>query len=83
MHICQKWGNGELFKQFAAVILVQLRDPSVQEAMSIPDLLPYQDLAVAKEMASEMIATNGHGILWILDAWMGRATSTPTQFYFQ
>ena len=69
IHICKKWGRGELFEQFSVVILVQLRDPAVQRAKSIADLLPCQDVAVAQEYASDIIATNGRGILWVLDGW--------------
>ena len=69
IHICTKWGRGELFEQFSVVILVQLRDPAVQRAKSIADLLPCQDVAVAQEYASEIIGVNGHGILWVLDGW--------------
>ena len=69
IHICKKWGRGELFEQFSVVILVQLRDPAVQRAKSIADLLPCQDVAVAQEYASEIIATNGRGILWVMDGW--------------
>ena len=69
IHACKKWGRGELFEQFSVVILVQLRDPAVQRAKSIADLLPCQNVAVAQEYASEIIATNGRGILWVLDGW--------------
>ena len=69
IHICKKWGRGELFKQFSVVILVQLRDPAVQRAKFIADLLPCQDVAAAQEYAREIIATNGRGILWVLDGW--------------
>ena len=69
VHICQRWGKGELFQQFICVILVQLRDPAVQRAQTIADLLPYQDLIDAQELATELMATNGRGVLWILDGW--------------
>ena len=69
IHVCKKWGRSELFEQFSVVILVQLRDPAVQRAKSIADLLPCQDVAVAQEYASEITATNGRGILWVLDGW--------------
>ena len=67
--ICQNWGEGKLFQQFAAVILVQLRDPAVQRAQTIADLLPVENAAIAQEVAAELIATNGRGVLWILDGW--------------
>ena len=67
--ICQKWVKGELFQQFTAVILVQLRDPAVQRALTIADLLPVENSVVAQELADELIATNGRDVLWILDGW--------------
>ena len=66
VHICQRWGKGDLFQQFTIVILVQLRDPAVQRAQIIADLLPIES---AQEVAAELIATNGRGVLWILDGW--------------
>ena len=69
IHICQRWGTGELFQLFADVILVQLRDPAVQRAQTIADLFPVENVAVAQEVTSELIATNGRGVLWILDGW--------------
>ena len=69
IYICQKWGKGELFEEFTLVILVQLGDPAVQRAQSISDLLPCQDVAVARKLAAELEATKGRGVLWILDGW--------------
>ena len=69
IHICQQWGRGELFNEFAVVILVQLRDPKVQSAQSIADLLPCEDRAMAERAATEIMAINGSGVLWILDGW--------------
>ena len=66
VHICQRWGKEELFQQFTVVILVQLRDPAVQRAQTIADLLPVEN---AEEIATELIATNGRGVLWVLDGW--------------
>ena len=68
-HIIHKWAQGELFEEFTLVILVQLGDPSVQRAQSISDLLPCQDVELAQELAAELKATNGRGVLWILDGW--------------
>ena len=66
VHICQRWGKGELFQQFTVAILVQLRDPAVQRAQTIADLLPVEN---AEEIATELLASNGRGILWVLDGW--------------
>ena len=69
IYVCQKWGKGELFEEFDLVILVQLGDPAVQKSQSISDLLPCRDVAVAHKLASKLVATKGHGVLWILDGW--------------
>ena len=66
VHICQRWGKGELFQQFTVVILVQLRDPAVQRAQTIADLLPVEN---AEEISAELMAPNGRGVLWVLDGW--------------
>ena len=69
IHICQQWGRGELFNQFTVVILVQLRDPKVQSARSISELLPSKDVAMAEQAAREILANEGSGVLWILDGY--------------
>ena len=69
VHICQQWGREELFNEFTVVILVQLRDPRVQSANSIADLLPTKNYAMAEQAAREIIANEGSGVLWILDGF--------------
>ena len=69
VHICQQWGRGELFNEFSVVILVQLRDPEVQNAQSFVDLLPAENRETAEQAAAEIMAVKGSGILWILDGW--------------
>ena len=69
VHICQQWGRGELFKEFNVVILVQLRDPEVQNAQSFVDLLPAENRETAEQAAAEIMAVKGKGVLWILDGW--------------
>ena len=69
VYMCQKWGRGELFNEFTVVILVQLRDPRVQSAQSIADLLPSRDRAMAEQATEGIIANEGSGVLWILDGW--------------
>ena len=65
--ICQRWGAGELFQEYEAVIQVQLRDPIVQSAKEIADLLPSRTNVMAQEVADEIVACDGKGVLWILD----------------
>ena len=69
VHICQQWGRGELFNEFIVVILVQLRDPKVQSAQVIADLLPCENRAMAEQAAMDIVATRGCSVLWILDGY--------------
>ena len=69
VHIRQRWSRGELFQEFTIVILVQLRDPAVQSAQSIADLIPCPHIESAQEVASIIKANLGRGILWVLDGW--------------
>ena len=69
VHVCQRWSRGELFEEFTVVILVQLRDPAVQSAKSIADLLPSRDDQMAEEVARVITASDGRGVLWVLDGY--------------
>ena len=69
VHVCQRWSRGELFEEFTVVILVQLRDPAVQSAKSIADLLPSRDDQMAEEVAKAITASDGRGVLWVLDGF--------------
>ena len=68
-HICQKWASGGLFQQFSLVVLVQLRDPAIQSARTIADLLPHADDRLAQEVLSEIQCREGEGILFVMDGW--------------
>ena len=69
LHICQEWGIRNLFTKYRMVILVQLRDPEVQKASSIADLLPCRDDVMARRYTNEITAVDGKNVLWILDGW--------------
>ena len=69
IHISQQWGRGELFNEFTVVILVQLRDPEVQNAKLIAELLPCENRSMAEQAEREIMAVRGSGVLWVLDGW--------------
>ena len=76
-HICQKWECGELFQEFRVVIFVQLRDPSIQEAKSLVDLLPAKNEAMASDIVTEIGFCEGQGILFVIDSW----DELPVQYH--
>ena len=66
-HMCQKWGSGELFQEFALVIYIELRD-FAQPLGSVADILPCS--SDMKESAwNEIKATDGKKVLFLLDGW--------------
>ena len=69
LHICQEWGKGQLFQQYDVVILVKLRDPLVQTAKCVADLLPCVDNAMTDQVEEEIKSNYGKGMLWVLDGW--------------
>ena len=70
LDICKKWNEGELFQEYKAVILVRLRDPQVQKAKTLADLLPACcNVARAQQVETAIKAVHGRDVLWILDGW--------------
>ena len=69
LHICQEWAKGEIFQQYDVVILVKLRDPHVQKAITISDLVPQVSKSKADQVEADMISNYGKGVLWVLDGW--------------
>ena len=69
VYISQQWGEGKLFQEFKYVVLVRLRDPAVQAASCIADLLPGRDDEMRQQATIDITANDGQGVLFILDGW--------------
>ena len=69
VYICQQWGNNKLFQEFVLVIFIQLREPEIQKANCIADLLPGSDSSKSQRAADRICAKYGQGVLFILDGW--------------
>ena len=69
VYICQQWENNQLLLEFTLVILIRLREPEVQEAKCIADLLPGRDPTMSQRAADRICANDGQGVLFILDGW--------------
>lgn len=68
-HICRRWRDADVFPGFRLVVYVQLRDPVIQSAQSIADLLPCRNDQMAREVFADMEAKDGEGVLFVLDGW--------------
>ena len=69
LHICDQWAKGELCQQFSQVILVKLREPKVQRATKLSDILPKESEVIGHEVMEELIACKGEGVLFVFDGW--------------
>ena len=67
-HLCKRWEAGELFQEFEIVLFVQLREPIIQSAQSLEDVLP-SELSTKREVVSAIQYCCGHKVLIILDSW--------------
>ena len=67
--ICKCWADGELLEEYDAVILLPLRDPEIQAAKSIKDLLLVLDDELIECVYKEIAKTNGEGICFLLEGF--------------
>ena len=68
-NICQKWGAQELFSNFRTVVFIQLRDPAIQSAKSVEDILPATSREQAKNVLAEINFSRGKDLLFVMDGW--------------
>ena len=68
-HVCKKWESGELFQEFRVVVFVPLRDPAVQSATSLADVLPAKSKNMRTQIVSRLECFNGRDVLFVLDGW--------------
>ena len=69
IHICKCWAKGDILQGFDAVILLPLRDPEIQEAKNIKDLLLILDDDMREGVFREIVKCNGEKICFILEGY--------------
>ena len=74
LQICHLWSEEKLFQEYKLVILVKLRDPTVQNAKSVIDILPSHN---AKSVGNLLEACFGDNVLFVLDGWDELPSSAP------
>ena len=67
--ICKCWGDGELLEEYDAVILLPLRDPEIQVANNIGDLLLVENKNEREVLYDEITKRNGEGICFLLEGF--------------
>ena len=82
-HVCQTWESGELFQNYRSVVYVQLRDPTIQSAQSVEDLIPAESRDQAKMVMDEFRSCRGRDLLIVLDGWDELPSDLHTKSIFQ
>ena len=69
INICKCWAKGELLQSYDAVILLTLRDPEIQEAKTINDLLLIRDDELRDNVYKEIVKRHGNRICFIFEGF--------------
>lgn len=69
IHICKGWAEGILLQTYDAVILLPLRDPEIQKAEDVGDLLLTPDKDLKEKIAKEIVRNLGDRICFILEGY--------------
>ena len=67
--VCKSWADGELLKEYDAVILLPLRDPEIQAANNIGDLLLVENKNDREALYDEITASQGDKICFIFEGY--------------
>ena len=67
--ICKSWANGELLQEYDAVILLPLRDPEIQEAKAIKDLLLTENEELRDEVYKEIVKEGANRVCFMLEGF--------------
>ena len=67
--LCRKWGKGKSLQQYQLVVLLRLRDKSVQDAKNISDLFQYHDHQIQQAAVGAIQRTGGKGVLLLFEGY--------------
>ena len=65
--ICKRWSEGNLFKQYSLILLLRLRDQSVQSAQTLKDLVLYPYHERSEAITQHLKDTEGTNTLILLE----------------
>ena len=82
-HVCQTWESGKLFQNYRSVVYVQLRDPAIQSAQSVEDIIQAESRDQAEMVMDEFRSCRGRDLLIVLDGWDELPSDLHTKSIFQ
>ena len=65
--LCKRWATENLFKQYSLILLLRLRDKSVQSAKTLKDLVLYTDHERLEAITQHLKDTDGTNTLILLE----------------
>ena len=69
INICKCWAEGSLLQTYNAVILLTLRDPEIQAAKKISDLLLTADEELKENVLKDIMSNFGENICFIFEGY--------------
>ena len=67
--LCQQWAMQKSLKQFSLVVLLKLREETVQRAKVISDLLYHRNTELRRFVGEEVEKSEGDGVLFVFDGF--------------
>ena len=67
--LCRKWGEGTFFSEYSLVVLLKMRDRSIQEATTLSDLFKHPDPELQAAVCKDVVKANGKSILILLEGY--------------
>lgn len=66
-YACREWAAKRILQQYKLLIHVQLKDPLVESARTLSDLIPHPKEHLREEVASAILHEEGRGVCFLLD----------------
>ena len=67
--LCRQWAEGTLFSEYLLVVLLKMRDRSIQEATMLSDLFKHPDPELQAAVCKDVIKTNGKSTFILLEGY--------------
>ena len=67
--LCRQWDNGTLFPEYSLVVLLKMRDRSIQKATDISDLFKHPDPELRTAVCKDVLERNGKSVLILLEGY--------------
>ena len=67
--LCRQWGEGTLFSEYLLVVLLKMRDRSIQDATTLSDLFKHSDPELQAAVCKDVIKTSGKSVLILLEGY--------------